>query len=343
MWAQFLDTLRCSLKTAIVNTNKNSEVVSSASSPRLPAICSLYLARAALIMTNPLDPLFKPVNNFIISKQFIDFTIVPDLLDLFHNTDITYIERRTWILKVIRDGVKTFEDIKVLLRSVTFKILLDFYSCSLSDVKTKLLILDILNVTIQIPRAAKILVDSYGLFPWLNTAFKSFEKENKECISKGINLIHNLFIALVTESTSKILDNQKDNAFDIFLAGKCFRLSESLHSEFLFLILSLINRISVMNIVDLKIYLRVLKKLSNGAFKQITHTQIMKLIQECEHVADSSKKYCKTIMSSISGSNRNSKLLYISLSIMTNLKNRTEKDEIIKILHEIVIRWVSDE
>lgn len=310
--------------------------------PRLPAVGALYLARSALIMTHPLDPMFKPINNFIISKQYINFSVVPDLLDLFHNTDIQFMERRTWMLKILRDGVKTFADVKVLLKSVAFKIILDFYSSNLSDIKQKLLVLEILNSCIRIPKAAKILTEGYGLFAWLSCSVKNIHFDNKSLISMAITLISNLWMSLACERLPKvpnIMDiKYQENVFDS-INSRCFKIGENLQCSLLCLLLDLLNKISGASVSDVKTYLNVLRKISKSSINNISKPQILMLLREC-NILLNIQKMTSILVSVIETSKIG--LLYSSFSVLDVTTHDSEdKHLIVKYLHEICMTWVS--
>lgn len=104
---------------------------------RLNCIVSIFLARTSLIATQPLHPLYSALQNFLVAKPALDINTIPELLQLYHSSDVQYKPHRYWILENIRDSMKTESDMDVAFKCVLFKMLLDFYTCTLSDSNTK--------------------------------------------------------------------------------------------------------------------------------------------------------------------------------------------------------------
>lgn len=104
---------------------------------RLNCFISTFLARTSLIITQPLHPLYSTLQIFFVAKPALDINTIPELLQLFHSSDIQYKMHRCWILENIRDSMKTETELEIAFKYVLFKILLDFYISSLSDSDTK--------------------------------------------------------------------------------------------------------------------------------------------------------------------------------------------------------------
>jgi hypothetical protein len=115
--------------------------VASLNSPlkdvRLNCLVATFLARTSLIASQPLHPLYSPLHTFLMAKPALDLTTIPELLQLLHSSHMEYKAHRYWILENIRDGIKEEDDVDVALKYMLFKMLLDFYTCTLSDTKTK--------------------------------------------------------------------------------------------------------------------------------------------------------------------------------------------------------------
>lgn len=258
LWTGFLDSLRNSLNTAIRDSSENED---SSVNLRLPAISAVYLAKSVFVMMHPLDPLFKPVNYFVIGKMSINFTVIPDFLDMFHNSDISYVDRRIWILEVIRDGIKSFTDVKVLLKSVAFKILLDFYNSSLAKDDVKILILEILNACILIPKVGKILREGYGLLSWLSHTCKNSNKEKTMLNSMLIKIIANLWFSFTTHFVTKS-DKSKGKKVD-----NPSSLSEEIQQEIFFVLTDLLPKLDLLESSDKIVYLDIFRKMCKNCIK----------------------------------------------------------------------------
>lgn len=104
---------------------------------RLNCLAATFLARASLIASQPLHPLYSPLHTFLMAKPVLDLTTIPELLQLLHSSHVEHKAHRYWILEIIRDGMKEEGDVDVALKCMLFKMLLDFYTCILSDARTK--------------------------------------------------------------------------------------------------------------------------------------------------------------------------------------------------------------
>ncbi|XP_076163667.1 nucleolar pre-ribosomal-associated protein 1 isoform X2 [Ptiloglossa arizonensis] len=177
LWMRLIDALRygiISLQSELNNI-------------RLNCIVSIFLARTSLIATQPLHPLYSPLQIFLMAKPALDINSIPELLQLFHSSYVEHKVHRHWILENIRDGMKTENELDIAFKCVLFKMLLGFYTCNLSDPNTKILILEIINVTLKITKASVLLIEGHGLFPWLlevTNNLRSYETQYIEFIVK---------------------------------------------------------------------------------------------------------------------------------------------------------------
>ncbi|CAK9816187.1 Nucleolar pre-ribosomal-associated protein 1 [Anthophora quadrimaculata] len=157
LWMRLIDALRYGIMS---QQSKLTNV-------RLNCLVSTFLARTSLIATHPLHPLYSALQAFLMAKPAMDINTIPELLQLFHSSDVEYKAHRYWILENIRDGIKTENELDIAFRCVLFKMLLDFYISTLSDETTKKTILEIIDVTLKITKGSILLIESHGLLPWL--------------------------------------------------------------------------------------------------------------------------------------------------------------------------------
>ena len=127
LWIHFIDTLR----NGIANTESPLENV------QLNGFVATFLARTCLVMIQPLNPLYAPLQTFLMAKPALDLNTIPELLQLYHSSEIEHYAHRHWILEVIRDGLRNENDMDVVLKCVLFKMILSFYHSTLSDKVTK--------------------------------------------------------------------------------------------------------------------------------------------------------------------------------------------------------------
>ncbi|XP_015600464.1 nucleolar pre-ribosomal-associated protein 1 [Cephus cinctus] len=182
LWMHFVD----SLKNGIALSESGLRNI------RLSSLVTTFLARTSLVTTQPLNPLYSPLQSFLMAKPALDINTIPEFLQLFHSSEIEHEAHRHWILRVIRDGIKTEADMEMALKCFLFKMLLDFYSCALSTSKTKILILEVLESTVKLQKAAWILVSGYALLPWLHEAAESIDSRDMELFNTTVSLLKNL-------------------------------------------------------------------------------------------------------------------------------------------------------
>ncbi|XP_014232040.1 uncharacterized protein LOC106655945 [Trichogramma pretiosum] len=152
---------------------------------RLNGFVSTFLAKASLVMRSPTDKLYKPIQSFLMAKPVLDINTIPEFITLFNSSDIDFKAHRHWILGVVRDGLKTDEDMNIAFRKMVFHTLFMFYNSILCDKMSKVLILQIMRSATKLPKCCLILMKSYCLTSWLLSAGKklgSTDNEARRCL-----------------------------------------------------------------------------------------------------------------------------------------------------------------
>ncbi|CAB3230253.1 unnamed protein product [Arctia plantaginis] len=270
----FISTLRQSLTTAINNSEEIDD--KDVKNPRLPSIDALYLARALTISTAPFDPLYKPVNNFLIAKQFVDLTLVPDFLSLFHDSDVESADRRLWILEVIKDGVKTMTDINVIFKTMCLKMIMDFYSSVLSDRRSKENILSALSSIVSVHRAFEILVEGHGVISWLHCIVRqTHDKYLVKCI---FGLIKNMVYSTMVGAFSRNI-TAKNAQVNEFIE---LRTNKDVEQELLLIHYDLLRHIDEMDLEDIVDYITVYSLVSKRAIKSLSKKQMLGVLNKLD-------------------------------------------------------------
>lgn len=78
LWLHFLDALR----RGLTGVSGKDEV------PRLSSVVTVFLARTALVLTNPAHPLFIPLSQYVLAKPSFQLSTVPEFLPLFNSVDV---------------------------------------------------------------------------------------------------------------------------------------------------------------------------------------------------------------------------------------------------------------
>ncbi|KZC10332.1 Nucleolar pre-ribosomal-associated protein 1, partial [Dufourea novaeangliae] len=189
LWMRLINALRYGIMTS----------ESQIDNVRLNCLVATFLARASMIATQPLHPLYSRLQVFLMAKPALDTNSIPELLQLFHSSDIEHKAHRRWILEIIRDGIKTETELDVAFKCVLFKMLLDFYTCTLSDLDTKKLILEVVDATLKITKGSVLLIEGHGLFPWLlhvTTNLHSNEVQYIELLVKILDTLLNTILKM---------------------------------------------------------------------------------------------------------------------------------------------------
>lgn len=272
--------MRRSLSTAI--TNAQSDPDNDLKNPRLPSVDAIYLAKALMVCTAPFDPLYKPVNNFLIAKQFVDLTVVPDFLSLFHDSDVESSDRRLWILDIIKHGTKTMTDVSVIFKTMCLKMIMDFYSSVLSDRKTKEKILAAISAVVAIPRAFEILVEGYGLMSWLHFVVRQLHKDEKTLI-KGVlsvikNMLHSMSVISLPRNTAAPKMDAEGKPVEKL--GE-IKVKKEVENEVLVILYDLLYFCTNFEMDELISYVEVYYLLSKRAVKLLSKEKILALVDEC--------------------------------------------------------------
>ncbi|KAJ0174882.1 hypothetical protein K1T71_009990 [Dendrolimus kikuchii] len=328
----FINTLRQSLSTAIINS-EDCEDFRDFKNPKLPAIDALYLAKALMVSTAPFDPLYKPVNNFLIAKEFVDLTVVPDFLSLFHDSDVEAAERRLWVLDIIKDGTKTMTDVNIIYKTMCLKMIMDYYSSVLSDKKSKQKILTAISSVAAIPRSCEILLEGYGLISWLHSIVRHLGKD-RSLIIGILNLITNVVQSMKLNSFTKSIA-AKSNARN----GKVhdvldLKINKEVEFDLLIIVYDLISVIDDLEMCDVLNYMKIYKLFSNRSIKCLTKKQMFYIVDKVGVFV----KYndgIKIVIKALSNNSANmlkSKLLYESMDDLKDCLMREMVDVVTKFI-----------
>ncbi|KAG6451126.1 hypothetical protein O3G_MSEX006935 [Manduca sexta] len=276
----FINTLRHSLASitqGIEESNRN---------PRLPAVDALYLARALLVSTAPADPLYRPVNNFFIAKQVVDVSVVPDFLSLFHDSEVEAVDRRLWILDVVRDGVKTMSEVNVIFKTMCLKMIMDFYSSALSDRRVKDRVICALSSIVAVPRAAEILIESYGFISWLHSVVKHLEKD-RNIVRSIYALIANILNSMTVNALARNMSANKDTIE--------LQINRNVELEIMLIVYDLLKTVDEMETEDALSYIKMYKLMSKRTRKNLNKNEMLYLVSkigvffDCESINNMSR------------------------------------------------------
>ncbi|VEN58341.1 unnamed protein product [Callosobruchus maculatus] len=180
---------------------------------KLNHFAAIYLAKMAMVLTQPTHVMYLPLSQHLTAKSSLDFSTVPELYTFLHSPDVNFKEHRRFTLELLRDGLRTEKDFSDFVRSMAFKLISELYVSCLSDSDTKLLILDVFASLCKIPLAVRVLCDHHSFISQLTcdleSILSSFTKDNAEIvfISKILQIL--LYVVKVY--------HEKSSAFLIFM------------------------------------------------------------------------------------------------------------------------------
>ncbi|CAF1319100.1 unnamed protein product, partial [Didymodactylos carnosus] len=139
---------------------------------KLAPIVSLFLSKLVDLFTKPESKFYRRISRYLLKQSYIDLVHVPLFAELFHSLTMEHKQERSWILNLLKYGIKDPIDYRLCTKSYVFKTLMTFYNCSLSDNATKLEIIEIFHSTSKISESLMSLMYDYGLLLWLQTIIK---------------------------------------------------------------------------------------------------------------------------------------------------------------------------
>lgn len=170
----------------------------------------------ALVLTHPNHVMYLPLSNHLLAKASLDFSTIPELYTFLHSSDVNYKEHRNFILELLRDGLRTEKDFIDFMRSMAFKLFSELYASSVSDIETKLLVLEVLQVVSKLPIAVKMLTQNHSLLAQVSLDLTKIVKGSRKdkYSSSFIDRIIDIILAII-----RVLEDQNIN-FMAFLMLK---------------------------------------------------------------------------------------------------------------------------
>lgn len=167
--------------------------------PRAASISTQLLAEMVNVLPNRLSNLYNVVVNYFSVREKFDFNSVPELLVLFHSSDVQQEEHRMFLLNVILNGIKDDLDFKLLNNTPVFKIIFSCYGCPLSDRKIDLMVLKVVDRIVTKTSKIEFLVQRYGLALWIFQVAAKVEAFEYDTIEMILTLIEHSLEAIRRE------------------------------------------------------------------------------------------------------------------------------------------------
>ncbi|RHY31349.1 hypothetical protein DYB32_003618 [Aphanomyces invadans] len=180
---------------------------------RLPFLISVFVNDAISALLKPGHFMYPLVNAFLLSRSALDVNDVPMFYALFNSSSTMFRAERSWLLHLIKRGLKVDLDVDLLQRRHVFSIFLGFFDSPLADAHTQALVLEILTKAAATAAGNVALVHKMGLLGWLQAVMTKHEGKFTA-----------LVLALVETSIEVIRANGATSPDDI--CGQSYHLSE---------------------------------------------------------------------------------------------------------------------
>ncbi|KAL4154801.1 hypothetical protein PRNP1_006917 [Phytophthora ramorum] len=139
---------------------------------QVPSVVTVFLNDALAVLTRPTHVLYPQVNHFLLARPAMDLSDVPMFYSLFNSrAALTYRQERSWLLHTLRRGVRSDDDVALLVRRHVLPMLLSFFTSELADTHTQPLITSILLAALRTPSGGVYLMTKGALLEWLAAQF----------------------------------------------------------------------------------------------------------------------------------------------------------------------------
>lgn len=258
--------------------------------PRAANVSTRILAEISRIIPNKLHPTYSIICNYLIMKEKFEFATIPELLALFHSSDVQHEENRLFLLNMINNGISDNLDFKVLNNTPFLKIILSCYGCPLSNRKLDLLILKIIDKLVTNTDKTQFLIEKYGLGLWLFQNSVGVEPFEYDILEMLLTLIEHVYkVSKTNQQIQKILNQSL-----LILFRKFTKTKLTIQSFLNYLtVVNGINQVTRMNDEDTKSFLDISSVFIPMEYMQ--HLMYLWTNPEASKYLESDKAYRKTI------------------------------------------------
>ncbi|GMF09328.1 unnamed protein product [Phytophthora lilii] len=182
---------------------------------QVPSVVTVFLNDALAVLTRPTHVLYPQVNHFLLARPAMDLADVPMFYSLFNSrAPLTFRQERSWLLHTLRRGVRSDNDVELLVRRHVLPMLLSFFSSELADTHTQPLITNILLAALRTPSGGVYLVTKVTLLEWLAAQFvrhgaaSSSAKSRKDKLSGSMRTASSAVLLPLMELLGQALENE---------------------------------------------------------------------------------------------------------------------------------------
>ncbi|XP_060522167.1 uncharacterized protein LOC132699461 [Cylas formicarius] len=191
---------------------------------KLNSFAAIFFARTAMILTQPNHVMYYPLSRYLMAKELLQLDTVPELYTLLHSPEVNFKQHRTFILEILRDGLRNEKDFKVFSKSMGFKLISELLSSCLSDIETKALILAVIDAMCKLELGVKVLCENHSLLSQIRTGVLDVVADKKSAditLPVYISILH------------KVAKNRADNITNSIVADILYDVISCEHFTYL--------------------------------------------------------------------------------------------------------------
>ncbi|TTH23517.1 Nucleolar pre-ribosomal-associated protein 1 [Bagarius yarrelli] len=206
-------------------------------------------------IVRPEEHMYLVVSKFLSGTQYVDLKRVPDFFRLFYSFDLEHKLERSWLLKMLEEGMRDGLCYEICEQQNVFQTLLGFSSSPLSNQPVQIQMLNVLLETARLPKASFDFSKAHGMLTWITQLIESSRSVDRRMLSIVIELLYVLWnssaVRWSTETPPRCNSLDKPLPFSIL-------------NDFLCVLLSLIKHLrSGLDPSELERLLRVLDSVLN--------------------------------------------------------------------------------
>lgn len=167
---------------------------------RIPTLITLFLAHAVRSIAYPGQFIYPLSSRFLLQRPILDIADVPLLYGMLYASGDAGRRERAWIVRLLRDGVRSEADYRLLARRNVIALLATLFSSSLDVVFRRNVLSAILSI-VAIPSGARAILR--GHVPWLKAQWDAAPtKPASEEVRDGILAILEEAVRVVDEKSA---------------------------------------------------------------------------------------------------------------------------------------------
>ncbi|WVQ93728.1 hypothetical protein IAU59_000805 [Kwoniella sp. CBS 9459] len=154
-------------------------------STRLPTLTTLFFAHTLRSLANPSHFLYPLTSRFLLQRPIYDVTDTPMLYGMLYASGDEWKRERGWLVRFLKDGVKSEADWRVLRRRKVWSLLATLFSSSVDPVFRRAVLQTMDNI-VSIPAAARTLVLRDALLLWLKIQWTKMSTQSPNAGARNL-------------------------------------------------------------------------------------------------------------------------------------------------------------